>query len=48
MDGETKAPVMRNSKEVHAEWDMRLCPLSCCAKWGLRGSWRGAVRRAGN
>lgn len=48
MDGETGAPVMRNPAQVHAEGHTRLSPLSFCAKWGLRGSWRGAVRRAGN
>lgn len=37
VDGETEALVMKNPKEVHADWDMRLYTLSFCAKWGLRG-----------
>lgn len=48
VDGETEVSVMRSPEEVRAEGGTRLCPLSCCAKWGLRGSWREAVRRAGN
>lgn len=27
VDGETEAPVIRNPKEVHAGWDMRLCQV---------------------